>query len=238
MRLLPRPEIKKIKNEETQRLVKERAALGEAVNVEIREFNSLKEDMEMKRNVMLRNFSIEMDELNNALNKSKAEVVALEERRKRAMKGVSNEMEAARVVREEVDKNLLEAKKTVDELQAKRNVLDNEKLELDAKKNDLDSRQAVVEYAEEKFSNQKKSVMETLDKREKKIIEKEKGLSAQEKKLEERSSVVRLDKEMTDILKETCDRMERELKKREEKLVFKEQMLENAWKEAKKKKIV
>lgn len=238
MRLLPRVEVKQLRDEETERLVKERAAFSEASAHEVRKFNAIKAGVEQLTKEMNDNFKKEQAEQVGKVNALKKEVNELETRRKKAIEPVEAELLAAKQTRWEAEDEYKTAQKAVEAANALRMALNDDRKLFETVKKGVEDREKLLLSAEEQFARSKKQIMATLDRREKKIIEKEEANRETEEELS--SKDWRISKMHREALatQAVCEKMKDDIEKREKKLAHKEQVLANAFKEAKAKKII
>ena len=238
MRLLPRVEVKQLRDEETERLVKERAAYSDASAREVAKFNALKAAIEQKSTEMFDLFKQEQSENIGKINALKKEVVDLENRRKKALEPVEGELLAARQLRYDAEDTYKTAKASVEASNALRMALNEDRKLFETTKKGVDEREKLLLSAEEQFSKNRTQIMATLDRREAKIVEKEEANRAKDEELI--SKDWRISKMHRETLAEKAiiEKMTDNLAKREKKLAYDQQILANAFAEAKLKKII
>ena len=167
-----------------------------------------------------------------------SEVAILERKRANALKPIDKERNEVKDARNALQCEIEAIGKVSEAIEAAKLSLKNDRELLEKREQDLNLREQVLIVAETKFANDKKRIMATLDRREEKVEKQLSDIAKREDGIKAREFY------FADVMRNAkaelsaCEEARKDIARREKKLEYKEQILANAYKEAKTKKII
>lgn len=204
----------------------------------ISQLNEVKRMAEAERNRVTEEMGVTLSALSEKRTELQNEVGVLERKRVNALKPIEKELNEVKDARNALQCEIETIKKATETIETAEQSLRNEKDVLSNREKDINSRESVLIGAETKFANDKKRIMPVLDKREENVEKKMQEIAEREKNTDAREFYFADIQRKARAELNACEEMRKDLSKREKKLAHKEQMLANAFKEAKSKKII
>jgi hypothetical protein len=238
MRLMsPKQVTDDLKAQKTRALL-EASEAGKQANGVIASLNEVKRMAAAERDRIKAETEAYLSALSGRKLELENEVAVLEKRRRSALRPIDAELARLKEARTAQDEAQADIVASLSLVESEKKGLEKSKQAQAASEKDLAGRERLVSSAEDRFSREKRRIMEALERRERKIEEREKRQSATDSEVQSQERVLKELKDEIDAIRSVNDIRARELDERERKLNHKEQIIANAFKEAKRKKII
>lgn len=235
MKLLPRTEIKKIQNEETTRLVKERAVYSDAAVLEVRKFNETKSEMKKQMELLADSMLAEQNELLEKRAEVLDEISSLEGKKKTLIAELSLYNRKSNKDYKEIAKKYNEAVALLEKIKEKNRLLEADSAQVTVNLSKTAIALQEADNARSEAEAVRASALEAERASLEAQAEKLSVLNKREEALIYNAKILTTERQEIDLEKKSVKAMLEELATKENIIAHKEQMLANAFAEAKKK---